>query len=173
MKSGSSTKKAVSLAVTHRSKPLTWRANEDWIWWEFRPPRIRRFARSPITASFFTRQNKKAHEQRKSSRGSQLKEVKFRPATAEHDYQVRKNQIYLLSRRRPQGSRHDFSSRPRNGPPGVGRAKMTRFGGAKLANTGRAGNHAAHGRQRSGRVLAPKKGVAVAKPVAQTAQQAQ
>jgi len=30
----------------------------------------------------------KAHEQRKSSRGSQLKEVKFRPATAEHDYQV-------------------------------------------------------------------------------------
>ncbi len=33
--------------------------------------------------------NKKAHEQRKSSRGSQLKEVKFRPATAEHDYQVR------------------------------------------------------------------------------------
>ena len=37
--------------------------------------------------------NKKAHEQRKSSRGSQLKEVKFRPATAEHDYQVRKNQI--------------------------------------------------------------------------------
>jgi len=38
-------------------------------------------------------QNKKAHEQRKSSRGSQLKEVKFRPNTAEHDYQVRKNQI--------------------------------------------------------------------------------
>jgi len=37
--------------------------------------------------------NKKAHEQRKSSRGSQLKEVKFRPNTAEHDYQVRKNQI--------------------------------------------------------------------------------
>ena len=37
--------------------------------------------------------NKKAHEQRKSHRGSQLKEVKFRPATAEHDYQVRKNQI--------------------------------------------------------------------------------
>ena len=38
-------------------------------------------------------QNKRAHEQRKSSRGSQLKEVKFRPATAEHDFQVRKNQI--------------------------------------------------------------------------------
>jgi translation initiation factor IF-3 len=37
--------------------------------------------------------NKKAHEQRKSSRGSALKEVKFRPNTAEHDFQVRKNQI--------------------------------------------------------------------------------
>ena len=42
---------------------------------------------------FQYQQNKKAHEQCKSSRGSQLKEVKFRPATAEHDYQVRKNQI--------------------------------------------------------------------------------
>ena len=42
---------------------------------------------------FLYQQSKKAHEQRKSSRGSQLKEVKFRPATAEHDYQVRKNQI--------------------------------------------------------------------------------
>src|SRR5258708_12385474 len=42
---------------------------------------------------FLYQQNKKAHEQRKSSRGSQLKEVKFRPATAEHDFQVRKNQI--------------------------------------------------------------------------------
>src|SRR5260370_41808524 len=42
---------------------------------------------------FLYQQNKQAHQQRKSSRGSQLKEVKFRPATAEHDYQVRKNQI--------------------------------------------------------------------------------
>src|SRR6201996_9143705 len=42
---------------------------------------------------FLYQQNKKAHEQRKSSRGSQLKEVKFRQATAEHDYNVRKNQI--------------------------------------------------------------------------------
>src|SRR3974390_1292516 len=37
--------------------------------------------------------NKKAHEQRRHQKGSQLKEVTFRPATAEHDYQVRKNQI--------------------------------------------------------------------------------
>jgi translation initiation factor IF-3 len=37
--------------------------------------------------------SKKAHEQRKHQKGTQLKEVKFRPATAEHDYQVRKHQI--------------------------------------------------------------------------------
>lgn len=42
---------------------------------------------------YLYQQSKKAHEQRKSQRGSQLKEVKFRPMTAEHDYQVRKNQI--------------------------------------------------------------------------------
>jgi translation initiation factor IF-3 len=37
--------------------------------------------------------NKKAHEQRRHQKGTQIKEVKFRPSTAEHDYQVRKNQI--------------------------------------------------------------------------------
>lgn len=37
--------------------------------------------------------SKKAHEQRKHQKSHQVKEVKFRPATAEHDYQVRKNQI--------------------------------------------------------------------------------
>src|SRR5437879_10912967 len=42
---------------------------------------------------YLYQQNKKAHEQRKSHKGTQLKEVKFRPNTAEHDYQVRKNQI--------------------------------------------------------------------------------
>jgi len=42
---------------------------------------------------FLYQLNKKQHEQRKHQKGTQLKEVKFRPATAEHDYQVRKNQI--------------------------------------------------------------------------------
>ena len=37
--------------------------------------------------------SKKAHEQRKHKKSQQIKEVKFRPMTAEHDYQVRKNQI--------------------------------------------------------------------------------
>jgi translation initiation factor IF-3 len=38
-------------------------------------------------------ENKRAHEQRKHQKGGAIKEVKFRPSTAEHDYQVRKNQI--------------------------------------------------------------------------------
>jgi len=42
---------------------------------------------------FLYQLNKKAHEQRKHQKGTQLKEVKFRPATAEHDYQVRLNRI--------------------------------------------------------------------------------
>ncbi|HTU33058.1 MAG TPA: translation initiation factor IF-3 [Candidatus Acidoferrum sp.] len=42
---------------------------------------------------FLYEQNKKAHEQKKHQKGGQIKEVKFRPSTAEHDYQVRKNQI--------------------------------------------------------------------------------
>ena len=38
-------------------------------------------------------QSKKAHEAKKHQKSSHIKEVKFRPSTAEHDYQVRKNQI--------------------------------------------------------------------------------
>jgi len=42
---------------------------------------------------FLYQENKKAHEARKNSKAMTVKEVKFRPATAEHDYQVRKNAI--------------------------------------------------------------------------------
>ncbi|MFY9527282.1 MAG: translation initiation factor IF-3 [Candidatus Acidiferrales bacterium] len=42
---------------------------------------------------FLYEQNKKAHETRKHQKTTHIKEVKFRPSTAEHDYQVRKNQI--------------------------------------------------------------------------------
>jgi translation initiation factor IF-3 len=42
---------------------------------------------------FLYEQNKKAHEARKHQKTTHIKEVKFRPSTAEHDYQVRKNQI--------------------------------------------------------------------------------
>ncbi len=42
---------------------------------------------------YLYQESKKKHEARKHHKTSQLKEVKFRPSTAEHDYQVRKNQI--------------------------------------------------------------------------------
>ena len=42
---------------------------------------------------FLYQQNKRAHEQRKHQKGLVVKEVKFRPSTAEHDYQVRLNRI--------------------------------------------------------------------------------
>ena len=42
---------------------------------------------------YLYQESKRKHEARRHQKGSQLKEVKFRPSTAEHDYQVRKNQI--------------------------------------------------------------------------------
>ncbi len=89
--------------------------------------------------------NKKAHEQRKSSRGSQLKEVKFRPATAEHDYQVRKNQILRFL-----GEGHKVRA-------------MIFHRGREMAHQevdwrpGPDRNHAAHGRERFGGIARPEK----------------
>ena len=42
---------------------------------------------------FLYEAKKKGHEAKKHQKSSHIKEVKFRPSTAEHDYQVRKNQI--------------------------------------------------------------------------------
>ena len=72
-------------------------------------------------------QNKKAHEQRKSSRGSQLKEVKFRPSTAEHDYQVRKNQIIRFLGEGHKVRAMIFHRGREMAHQEVGRAKMTRL----------------------------------------------
>ena len=76
---------------------------------------------------FLYQQNKKAHEQRKSSRGSQLKEVKFRPATAEHDYQVRKNQIIRFLGEGHKVRAMIFHRGREMAHQEVGRAKMTRL----------------------------------------------
>jgi translation initiation factor IF-3 len=76
---------------------------------------------------FQYQQNKKAHEQRKSSRGSQLKEVKFRPATAEHDFQVRKNQIIKFLGEGHKVRAMIFHRGREMAHQEVGRAKMTRL----------------------------------------------
>jgi len=61
---------------------------------------------------------RKAHEQRKSSRGSQLKESSSGPATAEHDYQVRKNQILRFLGEGHKVRAMIFHRGRENGPPG-------------------------------------------------------
>ena len=123
---------------------------------------------------FQYQQNKKAHEQRKSSRGTQLKEVKFRPNTAEHDYQVRKNQIIRFL-----GDGHKvramiFHRGREMAHQEVGRAKMDRL----LLEIGEQGQIETMPRMEGNvlvTLLAPKKGAAT-RVVGQTssgAQQAQ
>jgi translation initiation factor IF-3 len=71
--------------------------------------------------------NKKAHEQRKHQKGTQLKEVKFRPATAEHDYQVRKNQIIRFLGEGHKVKAMIFHRGREMAHQEVGRAKMERL----------------------------------------------
>lgn len=76
---------------------------------------------------FLYEQNKKAHEQRKHQKGSQIKEVKFRPSTAEHDYQVRKNQIIRFLDEGCKVKAMIFHRGREMAHQDVGRAKMTRL----------------------------------------------
>lgn len=76
---------------------------------------------------FLYQANKKAHEQRKHQKGTQLKEVKFRPATAEHDYQVRKNQIIKFLGEGHKVKAMIFHRGREMAHQEVGRAKMERL----------------------------------------------
>jgi translation initiation factor IF-3 len=76
---------------------------------------------------FLYEQNKKAHETRKHQKGSQLKEVKFRPSTAEHDFQVRKNQIIRFLGDGHKVKAMIFHRGREMAHQDVGRAKMTRL----------------------------------------------
>src|SRR5437588_4898324 len=117
-------------------------------------------------------QNKKAHEQRKSSRASQLKEVKFRPNTAEHDYQVRKNQIIRFL-----GDGHKvramiFHRGREMAHQEVGRAKMDRL----LVEIGDQGQIETMPRMEGNvlvALLAPKKGATTSRPAGRAASGAQ
>ena len=115
---------------------------------------------------FLYQANKKAHEQRKHQKGTQLKEVKFRPATAEHDYQVRKNQIIKFLGEGHKVKAMIFHRGREMAHQEVGRAKMERLlkdiadhalveiGPRMEANILMA-------------LLAPKRGAAAARPPAQ------
>ena len=76
---------------------------------------------------FLYEQNKKAHEQKKHQKSTHIKEVKFRPATAEHDYQVRKNQIIRFLGDGFKVKAMIFHRGREMAHQDVGRAKMTRL----------------------------------------------
>jgi translation initiation factor IF-3 len=76
---------------------------------------------------FLYEQNKKAHETKKNQKSSHIKEVKFRPATAEHDYQVRKNQIIRFLGEGYKVKAMIFHRGREMAHQDVGRAKMTRL----------------------------------------------
>ena len=111
----------------------------------------------PAYGKFLYPQSKKAHEHRKSGRGSQLKEVKFRPATAEHDFQVRKNQILKFLGEGHKVRAMIFHRGREMAHQEVGRAKMTRL----LAEIGEQGQVETPPRMEGNvlvALLAPKKG---------------
>jgi translation initiation factor IF-3 len=76
---------------------------------------------------YLYQENKKKHEQRRHHKTAQLKEVKFRPATAEHDYQVRKNQIIRFLGEGHKVKAMIFHRGREMAHQEVGRAKMERL----------------------------------------------
>jgi translation initiation factor IF-3 len=76
---------------------------------------------------FLYQQNKKDHEARRNQKRSQLKEVKFRPSTAEHDYQVRVNQIVRFLGEGHKVKAMIFHRGREMAHQEVGRAKMARL----------------------------------------------
>jgi len=76
---------------------------------------------------FLYEQSKKAHEAKKHQKSSHIKEVKFRPSTAEHDYQVRKNQIIRFLGEGYKVKAMIFHRGREMAHQDVGRAKMNRL----------------------------------------------
>ena len=73
------------------------------------------------------RAEQKAHEAKKHQKSSHIKEVKFRPSTAEHDYQVRKNQIIRFLGEGYKVKAMIFHRGREMAHQDVGRAKMDRL----------------------------------------------
>jgi translation initiation factor IF-3 len=112
---------------------------------------------------FLYEQNKKAHEQKKHQKSAHIKEVKFRPATAEHDYQVRKNQIIRFLGEGHKVKAMIFHRGREMAHQDVGRAKMTRL----LKDIGEHAQVEFGPRMEANillALLAPKKGATAAKP---------
>lgn len=76
---------------------------------------------------FLYQENKKAHEARKHQKGGVIKEVKFRPSTAEHDYQVRLRRIIEFLQEGHKVKAMIFHRGREMAHQEVGRAKMERL----------------------------------------------
>ena len=63
---------------------------------------------------FLYEEKKKAHEAKKKQVTVEVKEIKFRPGTDDHDYGYRMERAAGLDHRRRQSSRHHRLSRTRN-----------------------------------------------------------
>jgi translation initiation factor IF-3 len=119
-------------------------------------------------------ENKREHEQRKHHRGGHIKEVKFRPSTAEHDYQVRKNRIVDFLTDGYKVKAMIFHRGREMAHPEVGRRQMTRLLAEKDIQA--LGQVEATPRMEANillAVLAPKKGAAPPAPTAPPGRPAQ
>ena len=121
---------------------------------------------------FLYQQNKRDHEARRNQKRTQLKEVKFRPSTAEHDYQVRLNQIIRFLGEGHKVKAMIFHRGREMAHQEVGRAKMARL----LQDVGEHAQVETSPRMEANilmALLAPKKGAAVASRTAKKSEQPQ
>ncbi len=112
-------------------------------------------------------QNKQEHEQRKHHKAGQIKEVKFRPTTAEHDWQVRKNRILDFLSHGYKVKAMIFHRGREMAHPEVGREKMKRLLNDKdIAAVGQVESPPRMEANILLAVLAPKKGTPASRPTA-------
>jgi hypothetical protein len=77
----------------------------------------RRSARSWISASTNTKTQKRESEARKKQKIIEIKEIKFRPNTDKHDYEVKMRSVFKFLGGRRQGKDHPAFPWPRDGAP--------------------------------------------------------
>jgi len=66
----------------------------DWTWWKFHQMQIHLFARLWILGNLSTNLKRKKPKARKKQKIIEIKEVKFRPNTDKHDYEVKMRNVF-------------------------------------------------------------------------------
>lgn len=98
----------------------------------------RRSARSWISASSSATQKREA-EARKKQKIIEIKEIKFRPGTDDHDYQVKMRSVLKFLEEGDQVRSPPALPRPRNGPPRGAGAGTARCVAADVGDKGKVG----------------------------------